>query len=288
MAPAKTKHAIVCPNCGKLISADAEECIHCGIKNPGRPGLFTFAQKIFSRSLDFVDIITYFCVGLYVIALLIDLPGALSPRGGILNFLSPSSKSLIILGMTGKWFMELGRYWTLITAIYLHGGVLHILFNMLWIRQLGPMVEDIFGTSRFILIFTISGVAGFILSTAFLSNPTIGASGSIFGLLGALIYYGRARGGVFGQIVYPQLLNWAVVMFLFGFFFPAVNNLAHLGGFIGGYAAGHILSYQERSWENSNHKRLATIAIGLTVLAFVIVIITIPRSLDLYYRYVSH
>ena len=275
MAPDNTRRAIVCPGCGKLISADAEECIHCGMKNPGRFGLHTIVQKLFRGNLDFIHIIIYFCVGLYVISLLVDIRGALTPRGGMLGILSPSSKSLFILGMTGKSFIAMGKYWTLITAIYLHGGILHILFNMLWIRQLGPMVGYIYGTSRLILIFTIFGVFGFVLSTAFTANPTIGASGSIFGLLGALIYYGRSRGGAFGEIIYPQLLTWAVVLFLFGFFLPGVNNLAHLGGFIGGYVSGNMLSYQERRMETSTHKKLAVVAVGLTIFSFLIQILSI-------------
>jgi rhomboid protease GluP len=100
--------------------------------------------------------------------------------------------------MTGSYAMARGRFWTLITAIYLHGSLLHIVFNLLWIRQLGPAVEELFGTSRLILIFTFSGVAGFIISNLVGIQFTIGASGSIFGLLGALIYYGRHCGGVFG------------------------------------------------------------------------------------------
>lgn len=282
MAPDNTKRAIVCPNCGKLISADTEQCIHCGMKNPGRFGLHTVVQKLFRGNLDFVHIIIYFCAGLYVIGLLIDIRGAMSPSGGMLGILSPSSKSLFIMGMTGKFFVASGKYWTLITAIYLHGGLLHILFNMLWIRQLGPMVENIYGTSRLILIFTISGVFGFVLSNAFTGNPTIGASGSIFGLLGALIYYGRSRGGVFGEVVYPQLMMWAVVLFLFGFFMPGVNNLAHLGGFVGGYVSGNLFSFQERRMETSTHRKLAAVAVILTVLSFIIVLVTIPKSVELY------
>lgn len=286
MAAENTKKAIVCPNCGKLISANAEECIHCGMKNPGRFGLHTVVQKLFRGNLDFIHIIIYFCVGLYVVSLLVDIQGALSPRGGMLGILSPSSKSLFILGMTGKSFVAMGKYWTLITAIYLHGGILHILFNMLWIRQLGPMVENIYGTSRLILIFTFSGVFGFVLSNAFTGNPTIGASGSIFGLLGALIFYGRSRGGMFREVVYPQLMTWAIVLFLFGFFFPGVNNLAHLGGFIGGYVSGNMLSYQERRWETSTHRKLAAVAVILTILSFIIVLITIPSSLE-FYNYIA-
>lgn len=264
-----TKRAILCPNCAKLISADAEECIHCGMKNPGRFGLHVMLQKLFRGNISFIQAVTYFCIGLYVISILLD-PKALLQSQGFLNFLSPSGKSLYILGMTGKIAVNSGRWWTLITAIYLHGGILHILFNLLWIRQLGPMVEGLYGSARFILIFTISGVLGFILSYLTGTSLTVGASGSIFGLLGALIYYGRSRGGVFGEIIYPQILSWAVVLFLFGFIFPSIDNFAHLGGFIGGYISGNLFGYQEKKAETVGHKTLAVISIVLTILAFVI------------------
>jgi len=278
----KTKKAIICPNCGKLISANVEECYNCGLKNPGKMGLHSFIQKIFSGNVGFIQVVIYFCVALYVFGLLLDPKAIFQTQGGLFSLFSPSTKSLFMLGMTGKPFIIVGKWWTLITAIYLHGGLLHILFNMLWIRQLGPIVEGVFGTSRLILIFTISGVIGFVLSNAFTGSITIGASGSVFGLLGALIFYGRDRGGVFGQVVYPQLLMWAGVMFLFGFMYPGVNNLAHLGGFIGGYVSGNILSYHEKRQETTGQKKMATLAIGVTVVAFALSLLTIPSSLKLY------
>ncbi len=262
-----TKRAILCPNCGKLISADAEACIYCGIKKPGKFGAVTTFQKFFHGSLGFIQAVIYFCAGLYVLSLLLDLSGLARFRNP-LSFMSPSVNSTLLLGATGALPMQLGRWWTVVTAIYLHGGILHILFNMLWLRQIGPLVEDVFGTSRLIVIFTISGVLGFVLTTIKGTQLTIGASGSIFGLFGALIYYGRARGGVFKEVVYPQIMTWAVVLFIFGFIFPGVDNFAHLGGFIGGYLTANLFSYEERRSENLMHRTLAALSVVFTILAF--------------------
>ena len=93
---------------------------------------------------------------------------------------------------------QAGHWWTLLTAIYLHGSVLHILFNVLWIRQLGPAVEQLYGPSRLVVIFTVAGAAGLLASNLLGLPLTIGASGSIFGLLGALVAFGQKRGGAFG------------------------------------------------------------------------------------------
>src|SRR5207245_11577717 len=106
-----------------------------------------------------------------------------------------------------------------------------------WIRQLSPAVEQIYGPARLVAIFTISGAAGFVVSNSLGVPFTIGASGSIFGLLGAIVAYGRERGGVYGRRVWEQYGQWALVLFIMGFFMPGVNNWAHAGGFAGGFIA---------------------------------------------------
>ena len=261
--------AIICPNCGKLINATAPECIHCGFKKPGKLKLNTIIPHLFHGEIGFVQMVTIFCVALYMFSLVLDISG-ISKQSGIFNFLSPSLRSLYKLGMTGSVAMMDGRWWTLINAIYLHGSLLHIIFNLLWIRQLGPMVEEFFGTSRLIIIFTISGIIGFIVSNFVGIQFTIGASGSIFGLLGALIYYGKDRGGVFGEAIFRQLLGWAVMLFIFGFLMAGINNFAHAGGFVGGYVSAILLGYNEKKPEISLHKTGAAVAIIATVICFLL------------------
>ena len=269
MIKRKTSGSIVCPSCGRLISADAPECIHCGRKNPGLWGYGPFLSKLLANLGTVSQRITAVCVVLYVLSLLLD-PGAIFRNIGFFNLFSPSGAALDKLGMTGSYALAQGRWWTLVTAIYLHGGLLHILFNMLWLRSLGMYMEQLYGASRTFLIFTFSGVLGYFLSAVFGIPFTIGASGSIFGLLGALVYYGRRRGGFFGAQVYQQVLSWAVVLFLFGFMMPGVNNIAHAGGFAGGYLSAWLLGFHELKFETKNHRLLAlAVSIG-TALCFVI------------------
>ncbi|MDZ7376485.1 MAG: rhomboid family intramembrane serine protease [candidate division KSB1 bacterium] len=253
----QVKKAIICPSCGRLISGDAPECIHCGLKNPGRIGALAGMHRLFRGNLDFTTTVIYFCTALYILSLLIDVRGIFHARN-ILSFLEPSQKSILIMGATGSYPIHFGRYWTLVTAIFLHGSILHIIFNMLWVRQIGPMVEEFFGIPRLIIIFLVSGIAGFALTTLRGTQLTIGASGAIFGLLAALIYYGRARGGLFRQFVYPQILTWAIVLFIYGFLVPQVDNLSHLGGFIAGYLSASLLGYRELRPENLIDKVIAT------------------------------
>ena len=219
------------------------------------------------RSWNFANAVTAACIGLYVVSLLFDPRGAFAPRGAFEIF-SPTGRALEALGMTGSVAWLEGRWWTLLTAIYLHGGVLHILFNVLWIRQLGPEVEKLYGPARLVVIFTVSGAAGFVVSNSIGVPFTIGASGAIFGLLGAIVAFGRKRGGVFGQMVLRQYGQWALVLFVLGFFMPGVNNWAHAGGFAGGFASGLLLSLAEHRTETVLDKLLAAAALSLTVAGF--------------------
>jgi len=271
MIKRKTSGSIVCPSCGRLISANANECMHCGRKNPGLWGFGPELKKILGGAPGVIPAITITCIIIYIMSILID-PRALLQSRGLFSFLSPSGAALDRLGMTGQVAIIQGKWWTLITAIYLHGGILHIFFNMLWLRQLGHMVQDLFGTSRTFLIFTIAGVVGFIASFMFGINFTIGASGSIFGLLGALIYYGRKRGGHFGTAIYRQVGSWAIILFIFGFMMPGVNNFAHAGGFIGGYLSAMVFGFNEMSRSNASHKFMAMVVLGMTIACFILTI----------------
>src|SRR5262249_41924595 len=148
--------------------------------------------------------------------------------------------------MTGGFALDLGQWWTLFTAIYLHGSLLHIVFNLVWINQLAPAVEDLYGRSRLVVIFTVAGVVGFVLSNAVGVPAPIGASGAIFGLLGAMVRYGRSRGGVYGMAVFRQYWQWSLVLFVMGFLMPGVNDLAHAGGFLGGYVAALVVGHADQ------------------------------------------
>jgi rhomboid protease GluP len=262
----KTSGAILCPFCGRLTNADAPTCLVCGRRNPGMWGFAGPLRALFRRR-SFVDVISVACVVLYVASLIVDPRAALQPRG-ILNVFSPSLTALRTLGATGAVPWHDGQWWTLVTAIYLHGGLLHILFNVLWIRQLGPAVEELYGPSRLVVIFTVAGVAGFVASNALVYDFTIGASGSIFGLLGALVAFGQKRGGAFGAMVLKQYGQWALVIFVLGFFLPGVNNVAHAGGFVGGFAAGLTLALAEHRSETGFDQLLAAVAVAVTLLGF--------------------
>lgn len=265
----QTTGSVVCRSCGKLVAVSDDRCWACGAVRPGLWGFAPLLRRL-EQDLSFVQLVTFGCVGLYVATLLIDA-GAVR-MGGPLSMLSPSPRSLFLFGASGALpVFGYGQWWTVLSAAWLHGGLLHILFNMLWVRQLAPVAGHLYGAGRTVIIYTAGSVVGFSLSSfagAFLppilggAGLTIGASAPIFGLLAALVHYGR-RGG--SSVIGQQAWGWAVMLFVFGFMMPGVDNWAHLGGFVGGYAAAGWLD--PRRPERTDHLVTAAVCLLLTVLA---------------------
>lgn len=261
------RNSILCPNCRKLISRDEPSCPYCGLKHPGSRWKSNFWTGGGMNADQFIKTVIYVNVGMFVLSILI------SPRSAGLSlnpfeFLSPGNGALRLLGETGVIPIDrYGRYWTLLTANYLHGSVMHILFNMIAFSQLAPLIFQEFGGYRTFAIYTLSGVGGYVASY-FAGIPlTLGASASVCGLLGAAMYYGKSRGGRFGQMVYSQVSGWVVGLVLFGLFFPGINNWAHGGGLVFGALTAFLMGYNERSPENFAHKAIAGVCLIATIAA---------------------
>jgi rhomboid protease GluP len=246
---------------------DAQVCFYCGARRPGLWGFGPLAARLIGR-LDFARAVTIVCVAAYVASILLDPRAAMTAPRSPFDLLSPGFGALVTLGMTGEPAWRAGWWWTLLTAIYLHGNLLHLVFNLLWVRQLAPAVEELFGPARLVVIFTAGGVAGFILSNVVSGVWTVGASGAVFGLLGAMVAYGRTRGGTFGLAVLRQYGQWAVLMFIFGFLMAGVNNWGHAGGFVGGYLAALALGHHEGRTERGLDRVAALATGGVTIAAF--------------------
>jgi rhomboid protease GluP len=219
--------------------------------------------KNMSREDWIIPAIIYANVGMFVLSLLLHpLKTGLSLNP--LTFLSPETRSLMLLGATGTIPVhQFGRWWTLLSANYLHGGILHIFFNMMAFRQIAPLIRTQFGGSRMIIIYTLSGMAGFWTSCLAGVPLTIGASAAICGLMGAALYYGKSRGGAYGRAVFRQIGNWVVALMIFGFLVPGIDNWGHAGGMVSGVVWGALLGYRERSGQNTLHH----LAAGFLVLA---------------------
>jgi rhomboid protease GluP len=189
---------MLCPNCRKLISIDESPCPYCGIKRPGSRWKNNLFTRGFLGTDYLIKAIIIANVGMYLLSLLID-PMSKGLSSNPLFLLSPSNRSLLLLGATGTIPVDqLHRWWTLISANYLHGSILHILFNMAALIQIARLVVQEYGVHRMFIIYTVGGVLGFLISYLAGVTLTIGASAAVCSLIGATLYYGKSRGGVYG------------------------------------------------------------------------------------------
>ncbi len=261
-----------------------DKCYTCGRSNPGLWGFGPMLRQL-GADLGFVPLVVGACATLYVLTLLAS-GGELQPYSGGLNILSPSSRALLLFGISGAYpVFGYGAWWTVLSAGWLHANLLHIVFNMMWVRDLGPATADVIGPSRTVIIYTVAGVTGFLLSSIMPLVPipipffrgapyTLGASAAIFGLLGALVHYGRISGS---NLTYSTALRYAVILFVFGLIMPGVDNTAHAGGFIGGYATSAFFNPMTR--ERGDHLLAAIACLAATFLA---ILFSLARGLGLF------
>jgi rhomboid protease GluP len=282
MALRQTTGSTVCPGCGSLVGVNDDRCYNCGRVNPSLWGFSPLLRRL-GQDLGFTQVVMVGSIGLY----LATLAASENPFGGrgLLSILSPDSLALFLFGGSGALpVFHYGHWWTLLSAGWLHGSLLHILFNMLWVRDLAPATAEMYGAGRMMIIYTMAGVTGFFLSSVagyFLYGVpligggllTIGASAPIFGLLGALVYYGRRTGST---LIGGTALRYAVILGLFGLFMPGIDNMAHLGGFGGGWLMARWFDPMTR--ERVDHLLLGLACLVLTALAVVASLLSgVPR-----------
>lgn len=268
----QTSGSIVCPSCGRLVGVNDAQCFSCGRRNPGMWGFAPALQKL-GLDFGFSQIVLTACAALYVVTLLSDWENV---GGGGMSILSPGQRPLFLFGASGAMpIFGFGRWWTVLSAAWLHGGLLHIGMNMLWLRQIMPAVQEYYGVGRLIIIYTVSSAAGFALtSVMYLPNVplgpfrgayfTVGASAPLFGLFGALIVYSNRSGhSALGQ----EIWRWVVIFVIIGLIIPFIDNWAHLGGLAGGYGAARIMDPLRP--ENATHMLLALVCLLLTAASIV-------------------
>ena len=161
-----------------------------------------------------------------------------------------------------------GQYYRLLTGIFLHGGILHLLFNCYALYVIGAQVENFLGRIKFIIIYLVSGITGALFSVIFGGNfASIGASGAIFGLLGALVYFGYHYRVYLGTVIKSQIIPLIVLNLLLGFCVSGIDNFAHVGGLIGGTLMSIALGVKDKS---SWFERINGWIITIIFLAFTI------------------
>jgi rhomboid protease GluP len=271
----QTTGSVICTSCGVLVGVGDDTCYNCGRRNPGLWGYAPLLRSL-GHDLGFVPFVIGTCAVVYVLTLFASVPN-INMRG-IFGFLGPTAQALFLFGATGPEIVfGAGRWWTILSASWLHGGALHIVLNMMAVRQLAPAVAELYGPGRMVIIYVAGGVAGFALSVFWgLFMPaipllgsgrgiTIGASACITGLLGAIYYYGH-RGGSSMARSYAQ--SSILMVLVQGIFLQGIiNNYAHLGGFGGGYLAARLLDPLKP--ERADHVLIALLCLALSIASIV-------------------
>lgn len=160
---------------------------------------------------------------------------------------SEDSYTLLKFGANFDLLTKGGEYYRLFTCMFLHIGVIHLLCNMYSLYIIGKEAESLFGKFKYILIYVISGICGSILSLAFNHNTiSAGASGAIFGIIGALLYFGNYYRTYLGSS-FKSLVSIAIINIAIGFIYPGIDNSAHIGGLVGGILVAMMLGIPDKS-----------------------------------------
>jgi rhomboid protease GluP len=249
----------MCPNCRAFITTHDKVCPYCNEKVGPRaverrdPGAIMGGFIPHARFVTMIILTINF--GLYLATVVF------SERAGQGGFMGVDGQTLLAFGAKYRLaILNYGQWWRLVTAGFLHGGLLHIGMNSWVLFDLGAQVEEVYGASRLIVVYFLATVFGFLLSTFWTSALSVGASAGIMGLIGAMIALGvHNRHSSAGTAVRGMYVRWAVYILIFGML-PGlhIDNAAHIGGLAAGFGAAYLAgtprigtAVSERLWRGA-------------------------------------
>ena len=266
----------ICPACGALVGISATRCHECGANL--RFSLVALSKKFSGVFGEYESPVT--SVLLIANILVFGVSLVLTMQAGEAGGLH------ILTGMSGEASYRLGaslpyaifiqhQWWRLVTAMFLHGGLLHIGLNMMSLMQIGPALEELYGSARYFFLYVFTGAFGFLVS-ALTGHFSLGASGALLGLVGAMLAVTSKRGGSFMRDLRSRLITSVVILFAVGFMGSfRIDNAAHLGGLAAGFVIGKI--FVDREPMNARERQTASILgwlAGAAILAsFVLMIL---------------
>jgi rhomboid protease GluP len=230
----------LCPACGALVGINATRCHECGAS-------LRFSLAALSKSLSgiFGDNEAPVTTVLLVANILMFGVSwvAIASAGGGGGF-------RILWGMSGETMYRLGasygpaifyghEWYRLVTAMFLHGGLIHIGFNMMALMQFGPALEELYGSARYLFLYVVTGAFGFLVS-AFMGNYSLGASGALLGLIGLMLAITSKRGGSYMRELRSRLITSVAILFVLGFSGVGIDNYAHGAGLAAGFVLGKV------------------------------------------------
>jgi rhomboid protease GluP len=259
----------MCPNCRAFITTDDKVCPYCDVQLGARIVDKRSPADALGGLIPHANFTTVLILlintGLFVAMLL----RSSKVTGGM--GMDLDGQTLFDFGAKERGAIAAGQWWRLITAGFLHGGLMHILMNSWVLFDLGAQVEEAYGTSRYLVFYFVSTITGFLGSYYWSASLSIGASAGIFGLIGAMIAMGLRDRSAYGAAIRGMYVRWAIYGLLMGLLpFFAIDNAAHIGGLAGGFAVAYIagtpglLPARERVWQIA-----AGLAVLITGVAFV-------------------
>lgn len=233
----------LCPACGALVGISATRCHVCGANL--RFGLAAWSKGLSEFFGGHAPVTTALLI-LNVIVFAAEIMGTMhaGKMGGLSILWGMDVETLYRLGACYGPAIFVGHEWyRLVTAMFLHGGLIHIGFNMIVLLDIGPMVEEVYGSARYLFLYLVMGIAGYVLS-ALAGHFSVGASGAILGIIGLLIAITTKRGGTQMKELRSRLISWVVTIFALGFLVGGLrtDNWAHFGGLAAGFLLGKVFA----------------------------------------------
>ena len=233
----------MCPQCRALVPRAARRCTECDAPLAGvrAPGLTRVVANLIPGATATTFFVLLANTLLFAVVLLLPVrldtydPGTTLSRLFGFDGLSLIRYGSGYAGLT----LALREWWRIVTPVFLHGGLLHFVFNSMALVQLGPLVEDEYGTERLAAIYVVCGVAGSAASQVLRHAHTVGASGALCGLLGLLLVHGGRIGGAYGQRLKSVMMQNVILMIGMSLL-PRIDWMNHLGGFAMGCVMGFV------------------------------------------------
>ena len=166
------------------------------------------------------------------------------PSGGLFALLGIGGINGDVLQRLGASLplpVNLAQPWRFVMAVFLHGSLMHIIFNMWVLMDVGPQIEELYGSARFLFIYVFTGIAGYVLSSL-RGHFSVGGSGALLGLIGVMLAITTGRRSAAMQMLRSQIIRWLIYIAVWGLIFPGIDNFAHFGGLVAGFGLGKIMA----------------------------------------------
>ena len=257
----------MCPNCRAFITTSDKICPYCDTE-VGKRAVDLRPDGLLGGMIPEARMVTVVLltlnVGIFAASVLASMKAG--NTGAIMGV---DIRTLSLLGAARPDLIAMGQWWRFITAGFLHGGLMHILFNMWALQDIGGHAEEVYGPRRMICIWVLSTIGGFYLSMIWNRGVSVGASAGLFGLIGAMIAVGVLHKTWQAAALRAFYTRWAIYGLLMGLLpFFQVDNAAHIGGLITGFVSAYLLDTPTRGWKEQLVTGLTALLSLITAYAF--------------------